>query len=155
MQNFNILLNQIAQPGSGIPTPSHTYILIKYCIANICLRLGEMDKAVALSTQILKIDIPQYFGHNQIELSLEPMLIILNHRFDLLCRELGERVTSEEELATFIEEVQGLAEQAKNHIIAIQGHQSEKLIEIYCLYSFFAFHRQDFEQGMAFQEMAT
>ena len=68
---------------------------------------------------------------------------------------MGEGAKSDEELATSLEEVQGLAEQAKSHIIAIQGHQSEKLIEIYCLYSFFAFRRQDFEQGMAFQEMAT
>ena len=105
MQNFNNLLNQIAQPGSGIPTPSHTYILIKYCIANICLRLGEMDKAVAISTQIIEVDIQQYFGHNQIELSLEPMLIILNHRFDQLCQELGEGAKSDEELATSLEEV--------------------------------------------------
>ena len=37
----------------------------------------------------------------------------------------------------------------------MQGHQSDKLIEIYCLYSFFAFQSQDFEQGMAYQELAT
>ena len=80
---------RIAQPGSGIPTPSHTQILIKYCTANICLRLGDMEKAVALSKQILDVDIKQYFGHDQIELTLEPMMIILNHHFEQLCSDIG------------------------------------------------------------------
>ena len=48
-----------------------------------------MEKAVALSKQILDVDIKQYFGHDQIELTLEPMMIILNHQFDVLCQDIG------------------------------------------------------------------
>jgi len=41
-----------------------------------------MEDAVTLSKQILEVDIKAYFGHDQIELTIEPMLIILNHCFD-------------------------------------------------------------------------
>ena len=61
---------------------THTEIALKYFIANLFLRLGKMDEAVNLSKEIVERDVPTYFGHSQIELTVEPMLTILNNRFN-------------------------------------------------------------------------
>ena len=37
-----------------------------------------MDTAVQLSQEILNDDIQDYYGHMQSELTIEPMLIVLN-----------------------------------------------------------------------------
>ena len=37
--------------------------MLKYCIANVCLRMGKMEEAVALSNEIVQVDVPTYFGH--------------------------------------------------------------------------------------------
>ena len=83
------------------------------------------------------------------------MLITLNHSFDKLCEQLNSGRLADEEKEKLSLEVQNLAEMTKNHIIAIQGPKSDKLIEIYCLYSFFAFQSGDVAQGMAYQKQST
>ena len=40
-----------------------------------------MQYAANLSNDLVNTDIMTYYGHMQIELSIEPMLIVLNHKF--------------------------------------------------------------------------
>ena len=43
-----------------------------------------MEGAVEIANQMLNKDIPTYFGHLENDISIEPMLIILNQKFDTL-----------------------------------------------------------------------
>ena len=43
-----------------------------------------MEGAVQIANQMLNKDIPTYFGHLENDISIEPMLIILNQKFDTL-----------------------------------------------------------------------
>ena len=47
--------------------------------------------------------------------------------------------------------MRSLAKSTEKQIKVIQGERSEKLIEVYCLNSFFAFSDGDVERGMALQ----
>ena len=40
-----------------------------------------MQYAANLSNDLVNTDIMTYYGHMQSELSIEPMLIVLNHKF--------------------------------------------------------------------------
>ena len=44
--------------------------------------MGDMQYAANLSNELVNTDIMTYYGHMQSELSIEPMLIVLNHKFD-------------------------------------------------------------------------
>ena len=76
------LLREVTAPSSKIPSSSYIKILLKYFIANLSLRLNDMTIASQLSNEILNTDIVEYYGHMQSELTIEPMLIILNQKFN-------------------------------------------------------------------------
>ena len=44
--------------------------------------MNDMTIASQLSNEILNTDIVEYYGHMQSELTIEPMLIILNQKFN-------------------------------------------------------------------------
>ena len=48
-----------------------------------------------------------------------------------------------------------MAEDTEKQIIAIQGEQSEKLIEIYSLYSYFAIQQKRADDCMVYQRRST
>ena len=58
--------------------------MLKYFISNLYVRGGDMEGAVEIANQMLNKDIPTYFGHLENDISIEPMLIILNQKFDTL-----------------------------------------------------------------------
>ena len=117
MPQLRSLLAEVSKPNSGIPTPSYISIMLKYFVANLLLRGGEMDEAAALSKEMLDNDVRAYFGHMQSELSIEPMLIILNSKFDKLTQlnpqEEGEMY------AVLFKQVHELAKDTEKQIIAI------------------------------------
>ena len=84
LPEFEALHEEITQPGSGIPNPSYIQIMLKYFISNLYVRNGDMEGAVQMANQMLNKDIPTYFGHLENDISIEPMLIILNQKFDTL-----------------------------------------------------------------------
>ena len=84
MPEFESLHEEITQPGSGIPKPSYIQIMLKYFISNLYVRNQDMEGAVQIANQMLNQDIPNYFGHLENDISIEPMLIILNQKFDTL-----------------------------------------------------------------------
>ena len=88
-----------------------------------------------------------YYGHMQSELSIEPMLIVLNHKFAFFMEQhFGADQTQEQE--NLLLEMRSLANSTERQIKVIQGERSEKLIEVYCLNSFFAFSDGDVDRGM-------
>ena len=63
-----------------------------------------MDTAGRLSQEILNVDIKEYYGHMQSELTIEPMLIVLNQKFDTLMSQLNSGTNpTEEQKNLFIE----------------------------------------------------
>ncbi len=49
MPQLKALLAEVSKQNSGIPTPSYIQIMLKYFVANLFLRNGEIDEAAALS----------------------------------------------------------------------------------------------------------
>ncbi len=78
------LLNELCAPNSEVPTPSYIQIMLKYFIANLAQSMGDLDKATQYANQMLETDIRGYFGHMQTDIAIEPMLIILNSKFEKL-----------------------------------------------------------------------
>ena len=89
LKKFKNLLQQVSQRNSGIPNLSYISILLKYFIANLSLRVGDTEGASVYSKELIDNDIAAYYGHMNSELTIEPMLIVLNHRFDLLLTQLN------------------------------------------------------------------
>ena len=57
-----------------------------------------MQYAANLSNELVNTDIMTYYGHMQSELSIEPMLIVLNHKFDnFMNQNFGADQTQEQE----------------------------------------------------------
>ena len=81
LTHFKQLLVEIKRPNSGIPTPSNIQILLKYFVVQFSTNIGDMQYAANLSNDLVNTDIMTYYGHMQSELSIEPMLIVLNHKF--------------------------------------------------------------------------
>ena len=82
LEKFNSLLHDMSQPHSGIPQRSHIGITLKFFIADILVKMGDMESAAALCKQIYEVDVEEYFGSKENEFTIESMLIILNHKFD-------------------------------------------------------------------------
>lgn len=49
MPQLKALLAEVSNPKSSIPSPSYIQIMLKYFVANLYLRNGELDEAAALS----------------------------------------------------------------------------------------------------------
>ena len=47
------------------------------------------------------------------------------------------------------------AKDIEDKTLRLQGDKSERLIEIYCLYSFFEFQKNNFDEGMRLQRKST
>ena len=58
--------------------------MIKYFVANLTQRAGDVETAVRLAKEMRDNDIRAYFNHNQTDIAIEPMLIILNQQVDVL-----------------------------------------------------------------------
>ena len=65
-------------------------------------------------------------------MAVDPMLIILNGKFDLL-----NGKETPEEYKRWQTELVSSAKECEKLILLLMGEKSEKLAEIYCLYSFF------------------
>lgn len=91
LRNLESILKQVGSTSSKLPASCSIKIWLKYFIANLSLRLGDMEKAARFSLEILTMDIPEYYGHSQSELTIEPTLIVLNKKFDELMNLLNER----------------------------------------------------------------
>ena len=57
------LLNELSRPNSEVPSPSYIQIMLKYFVANLALREGDLDRAMQYAQQMLDHDIRGYFGH--------------------------------------------------------------------------------------------
>ena len=53
------------------------------------ISVGDRDVAVNLSNELVYRDIYAYYGHLQSEFVIEPMLIILNQKFDAFMEQLN------------------------------------------------------------------
>lgn len=72
---------KVTAPASGLPTPSYIGIMLKYFVANLLLRQGQVEEAAKSAKELLK-EIRGYFGHDMSELSLDPALILLHQKFE-------------------------------------------------------------------------
>ena len=52
-------------------------------------------------------------------------------------------------------EIMKEAREIEERVLTLQGEQSEKLIEIFCLYSFFLFQSGDLQSGVRMQRKAS
>jgi len=77
-------MRQCETPNSGISKDSYIGLMIKYFVANLAQRAGDVQTAVRIAREMRDTDIRAYFNHNQTDISIEPMLIILNHQFEVL-----------------------------------------------------------------------
>lgn len=151
-------MRDVTSPNSGIPNPSYIGLMLKYFVSNLLQRVGEIDRAVTLAKEMRDNDIRAYFGHMQTDISIEPMLIILNQQFDILTQSSPNEQSTNEEVKAYgvlFGQVQALAKETEKQITEIQGEKSEKLIEVFALYSFFAFQRGKHDEVMIFQRKST
>ena len=72
---------RVTAPISGLSTPSYIGIMLKYFIANLLLRQGQIEEAAKNAKELLK-EVRGYFGHDMSELSLDPALILLHQKFE-------------------------------------------------------------------------
>jgi len=49
MPQLKALLAEVSNPKSSIPSPSYIQIMLKYFVANLYQRNGELEQAAALS----------------------------------------------------------------------------------------------------------
>lgn len=105
------LLKQVKK-ANGVGSTSYIQIMLKYFVANLMHRAGDMASAAELAQEIVDKDILNYFGHLHSEFSIEPMLIILNNKFDQFTSiEMGSESTEidKENYARLFKEVKALA----------------------------------------------
>ena len=96
--------------------------MLKYFVTNLALREGDLDRAMQYAQQMLDHDIRGYFGHMQSDIAIEPMLILLNHKFEQLTQtELTATASHEAKLAygDLFLKVKQMAEDTEKQIIAI------------------------------------
>ena len=89
-------LRDVTAPNSGIPNPSYIGLMLKYFVSNLMQRVGDIDKAVILAKEMRDNDIRAYFGHIQTDISIEPMLIILNQQFDVLTQSAPQESSTDQ-----------------------------------------------------------
>ena len=100
LEEIQGLLDELNKPDCEVPSPSYIAIMLKYFIATLALRDGDLNRASQYAQQMLDIDIRSYFGHMQSDISIEPMLIILNQKFEQLTQtELSATTSHESKLA--------------------------------------------------------
>ena len=58
--------------------------MLKYFVSSLFIRVGELEKGVTLAKELIESDIKTYFGHMETDIVIEPMMIILNAKFDAL-----------------------------------------------------------------------
>ena len=58
--------------------------MLKYFVSSLFIRVGELEKGVILAKELIDSDIKTYFGHMETDIVIEPMMIILNAKFDAL-----------------------------------------------------------------------
>ena len=133
--------------------------MIKYFVANLTQRAGDVETAVRLAKEMRDNDIRAYFNHNQTDIAIEPMLIILNQQVDVLTQvpppSQQRSVEQRREYERLHKEVTGLAKETEDLILLIQGENSEKLIDIYALYSFFSIHQNKQDEAIIYQKKAN
>ena len=148
---------KVKAPASGLPTPSYIGIMLKYFVANLLLRQGQVEEAAKSAKELLK-EIRGYFGHDMSELSLDPALILLHQRFEAFTSvDPATMQTAEQQQRLQAQQVEILAaaEELEKKTLQLQGDKSERLVEVYCLYSFFELQGGNFEGGMELQRKAT
>ena len=84
LEHFTQLLQDISSPNCGIPKPSYIQLMLKYFVSSLFIRIGEIEQGLALAKQLIDSDIRNYFGHMETDIAIEPMMIILNAKFDTL-----------------------------------------------------------------------
>ena len=148
---------KVTAPASGLPTPSYIGIMLKYFVANLLLRQGQVEEAAKSAKELLK-EIRGYFGHDMSELSLDPALILLHQKFEAFTSvDPATMQTAEQQQRLQAQQVEILAaaEELEKKTLQLQGDKSERLVEVYCLYSFFELQGGNFEGGMELQRKAT
>jgi len=82
IEEFEFLLGELKKETSGIPNPSYIGLMLEYFLANLYKGSGNAEKSLTLASQLIETDIKSYFGHMQTEITIEPMMIILDAKFD-------------------------------------------------------------------------
>ena len=150
---------KVTSPDSGLPKLSHIGIMLKFFIAPLLLRSGQVDEAAKTAGELMK-DIRSYFGHEMTEMILDPMLILLHQKFDQFTQMTMNppaAVAPEQvgQMRVMQAEILKDAKEIEDRALALQGDQSEKLIEVFCLYSFFHFQAGDLQAGVRMQRKAS
>ena len=84
IEEFEFLLGELKNETSGIPNPSYIGLMLEYFLANLYKGSGNAEKSLTLASQLIETDIKSYFGHMQTEITIEPMMTILDAKFDQL-----------------------------------------------------------------------
>ena len=85
MTSYQRLLAELNQsPNEFKGEPSYIEIMLRYFVATLSHRMGDLETALAEATRLLTKDIKSYFGHLQTDVAIEPRLIILTVKFDNL-----------------------------------------------------------------------
>ena len=118
-------------------------------MSGLKVQVGDVQSACSYAETTLK-DIKLYYGHLELDMAVDPMLIILNGKFDLL-----NGKETPEEYKRWQTELVSSAKECEKLILLLMGEKSEKLAEIYCLYSFFELQNGQLQKGALMQKKAT
>lgn len=132
---------------------SYVGLMLKFFIANFKMKEGQVQEAVQIADQLLGGELQTYFEHGESELVIDMTMVKINYKFELFTQIETRQITTREQLIDFRkqkQEIMDLAKDCEQKIIAVQGTDSEKLAEVYCLYSFFAYQEQNFDTGSSY-----
>jgi hypothetical protein len=80
-------LKRVRDPSSKLMQPVNIYtIYMNYFLASLKITVGDVESASEYAETTLQ-EIKQYYGHLEIDYSIDPMLITLHGRFEKLTRE--------------------------------------------------------------------
>ena len=82
IEEFESILGELKSETSGIPNPSYIGLMLEYFLANLYKGSGDPGKSLVVANRLIETDIKSYFGHMQTEITIEPMMIILDAKFD-------------------------------------------------------------------------
>ena len=125
-------LTRVRDPVSRLLPVNNCSIFMNYFLSSLKMQMGDVDSATNYAVDTLK-EVKEYYGHQESDYCVDPMLILLHGGFEKLTRvELPQ-----DEYAKQLAALNSQAKECEKLILLIMGEKSEKLAEIYCLYSFF------------------
>lgn len=78
-------LEKIANPKSGLSKINSQSIILKYFLSSAFMRVGDTDQAQRFAKETIE-EVTSYYGHDQLDMTIDPMLILIHTEFDYLTR---------------------------------------------------------------------